>query len=114
MVVERFRNGDAGPVYRRFGERGNLTPEGVRCIAGWVDERFATCFRVMEAADRGLLDAWMCNWVDLVEFEVHPVITSLQAALHMVIAPQAPGDRANMAAHLATLIAKGEGDLDAA
>jgi hypothetical protein len=34
----------------------------------------------MEAPDRGLLDQWMANWSDLVEFEVHPVITSKEAS----------------------------------
>jgi hypothetical protein len=34
----------------------------------------------METADRALLDDWMRNWKDLVEFEVHPVITSQEAA----------------------------------
>jgi len=34
----------------------------------------------METADRGLLDQWMANWEDLVEFEIHPVMTSAEAA----------------------------------
>jgi hypothetical protein len=34
----------------------------------------------METEDRALLDQWMANWRDLVDFEVHPVITSNQAA----------------------------------
>jgi hypothetical protein len=34
----------------------------------------------METADRRLLEEWMNHWSDLVEFEVHPVITSQQAA----------------------------------
>jgi hypothetical protein len=33
----------------------------------------------METDDRGLLDEWMGNWNDLVEFEVHPVVTSKEA-----------------------------------
>jgi hypothetical protein len=28
MIVERFKDGDAVPVYRRFRERGRLAPEG--------------------------------------------------------------------------------------
>jgi hypothetical protein len=28
----------------------------------------------------GLLDDWMANWSDLIDFEVHPVITSKEAA----------------------------------
>jgi hypothetical protein len=30
--------------------------------------------------DRRLLDEWMSNWSDLVDFEVHPVVTSKEAA----------------------------------
>jgi hypothetical protein len=35
---------------------------------------------VMEAHDPALLDAWMANWRDLIDFEVHPVVTSKEAA----------------------------------
>ena len=34
----------------------------------------------MEAPDRALLDQWMASWSDLVDFEVHRVITSKEAA----------------------------------
>jgi len=34
----------------------------------------------METADRSLLERWMSNWADLVEIEVHTVITSQEAA----------------------------------
>jgi len=37
----------------------------------------------METADRGLLEQWMAQWSDLVEFEVHPVMTSQEAAQRM-------------------------------
>jgi hypothetical protein len=37
------------------------------------------CFQIMECDDRALLDAWMANWNDLVDFEVVPVVTSAQA-----------------------------------
>ena len=80
MVVEHFRNGDAAPVYQRFRERGRLAPEGLTYVSSWVTESLATCYQVMETADRALLDEWMRQWVDLVEFEVHPVITSQEAA----------------------------------
>jgi hypothetical protein len=30
--------------------------------------------------NRALLDEWMANWSDLVDFEVHPVLTSKEAA----------------------------------
>jgi hypothetical protein len=33
----------------------------------------------MECTDRALLDQWIAAWTDLVDFEVHPVITSREA-----------------------------------
>lgn len=80
MVVEHFRNGDAASVYRRFRECGRMAPEGLTYISCWVNEGLSTCYQVMETADRSLLDEWMHNWADLVEFEVHPVMTSQEAA----------------------------------
>jgi hypothetical protein len=80
MVLEHFRNSDAAPVYRRFRERGRMAPDGLNYISSWVTEDMSTCFQVMEAADRVLLEEWMSHWSDLVDFEVHPIITSQQAA----------------------------------
>jgi len=80
MVIEHFKNGDAVPVYRRFKERGRLAPEGLSYISSWVDHKLTRCYQVMEAPDRALIDQWMANWSDLVDFEVHQVITSKEAA----------------------------------
>ena len=80
MIIERYRNGDATPVYRRFKERGRMAPEGLTYISSWVEENLGTCYQLMETSDRTLLDEWMRQWADLVEFEVHPVITSQEAA----------------------------------
>lgn len=84
MVLERFRNGDAVPVYRRFKERGRLAPEGLNYISSWVSADLSVCYQVMETADRALLEEWMSRWRDLVEFEVHAVITSQEAAQRAV------------------------------
>ena len=80
MVVEHFKNGDAVPVYRRFREKGRMAPEGLHYVSSWVDEKLQRCYQVMETADRKLLDEWLANWSDLVDFEVYPVITSNEAA----------------------------------
>jgi hypothetical protein len=80
VIVEHFRNGDAVPVYRRFRERGRMAPEGLSYISSWVTLDMTRCYQIMEAPDRGLLDQWMANWSDLVEFEVHPVMTSKEAS----------------------------------
>jgi hypothetical protein len=80
MVVEHFKGGDAVAVYRRFREQGRLAPEGLSYVSSWVDVKFERCYQLMETADRRLLDEWMARWSDIVDFEVHPVVTSAQAA----------------------------------
>ena len=80
MIIENFRNGDPVPVYRRFRDRGRLAPDGLQYVSSWVDERFHRCFQVMETADRRLIDQWLLNWSDIVDFEVVPVITSKDAS----------------------------------
>lgn len=79
MIVEHYRNDDPVPVYQRFHERGRLAPAGLRYISSWVDEKLGRCFQLMEAADPKLIDEWIDNWRDLVEFEVYPVISSSEA-----------------------------------
>ena len=80
MVVEYFKNKDAVPVYRRFRDHGRMAPEGLVYVSSWVDEKLERCYQLMETPDRALLDEWMANWSDLVDFEVHAVITSQEAA----------------------------------
>ncbi|HEY7388129.1 MAG TPA: DUF3303 family protein [Bryobacteraceae bacterium] len=78
MVVEHFK--DAPAVYQRFRERGRLMPDGLEYVSSWVDEKLERCFQLMQTGDRRLLEQWMANWDDLVEFEVHSVISSAEAA----------------------------------
>ena len=80
MIVEIFRDGDAVPVYRRFRERGRMVPDGLTYISSWVDNKLERCYQLMETSDRALLDQWIASWNDLVDFEVHPVITSKEAS----------------------------------
>jgi len=86
MVVEHFKNKDAVAVYRRFRDSGRMAPEGLRYVSSWVDDRLERCYQLMETHDRTLLDQWMANWSDLVDFEVHRVMTSNEAA--EMIAPR--------------------------
>ncbi|HET7228973.1 MAG TPA: DUF3303 family protein [Longimicrobium sp.] len=80
MVIEHFRDGDPRPVYRRFAERGRLAPEGLTYVSSWVTEDLRHCYQVMECEAPALLEEWMANWRDIVDFEVVPVITSPEAA----------------------------------
>jgi hypothetical protein len=86
MVIEHFKGGDAVPVYRRFRERGRLAPRGLSYVSSWVDTNLERCYQLMETDGRPLLDEWMARWSDIVDFEVHPVITSAEAA--EIIAPR--------------------------
>jgi len=86
MVVEQFTHGPA-PVYARFAQRGRMAPPGLEYVESWIDEKLATCWQVMETADRALLDEWMANWSDLVDFEVHEVMASKEAAQRMAPKP---------------------------
>jgi hypothetical protein len=78
MVVERFRNGDPRPVGERFRRHGRLLPAGVTYQASWVDATGGRCFQVMEAASADLLHAWTRQWDDLVDFEIVPVLSSVE------------------------------------
>ena len=79
MVIERFRSGDPGPVYRRLREQGRLIPAGVAFVSSWVTDDLTTCFQVMEAADRSALEDWTEHWSDIVDFEILAVVTSDEA-----------------------------------
>ena len=80
MIIEHFKNRNPVPVYRRFRDHGRLAPEGLQYVSSWVDEELERCFQLMETDDRKLLDEWIANWSDIVEFEIFPVISSKEAA----------------------------------
>jgi hypothetical protein len=80
MVIEHFRGRDAAPVYRRFRDRGRLAPDGLGYVSSWVDATLQRCYQVMETSEPALLEQWMAHWRDLVDFEVHEVISSAEAA----------------------------------
>jgi len=80
MVVEHFKNQDAVAVYRRFRDHGRMAPEGLLYLSSWVDEILRAAIGCMATEDPSLLDKWMANWSDLVNFEVHAVVTSQEAA----------------------------------
>lgn len=79
MVVEKYRNGNPLPVYRRFRDQGRLMPPEIEYRGSWVTEDLAGCFQIMECPDRTLLNQWTANWSDIVDFEIIPVVTSAQA-----------------------------------
>ena len=80
MVVERFKNKDAVAVYRRFRDGGRMAPAGLTYLSSWVDDKFERRYQLMATGDPSLLDQWMANWSALVDFEVHAVVPSQEAA----------------------------------
>lgn len=80
MVIERFKNHDAAPVYRRFREQGRMMPEGLQYVESWTEDDFGRCFQLMKCDDPRLFEQWVSRWEDLVDFEIVPVVTSEEAA----------------------------------
>ncbi len=77
MVIERFKDNDMVPVYRRVRESGRSLPEGLRYVDSWVEPNFGRCFQLMETADARLLQEWVLSWRGLgVTFEIVPVVPS--------------------------------------
>ena len=79
MIIEELGNGDPHPVYQRFRDRRRLAPDGLEYVDSWVTDDLTMCYQVMRTNDRALLDEWISNWKDIVDFEVIPVITSPEA-----------------------------------
>ncbi len=78
MVIEHFKGRDPKTVYRRFVERGRLMPDGLEYVNSWIEVGMDRCFQVMKIDDALLLQEWIKNWGDLVDFEVVPVVTSAE------------------------------------
>jgi len=57
-----------------------MAPAGLTYVSSWVTDKLDRCYQLMQTEDRALLDQWMANWSDIVDFEVWPVITSQEAA----------------------------------
>lgn len=78
MVIERFKQRDARPVYKRVREQGRSLPDGLKYIDSWVEANFERCFQLMECDDVLLLQQWVASWSDLVEFDIIAVAPSAE------------------------------------
>jgi len=78
MVIERFKNGNARPVYSRAHERGRMLPDGLKYLDSWVESNLQRCFQLMECDDPRLFQEWVARWQDLVDFEIVPIVPSKQ------------------------------------
>ncbi|MDH3658674.1 MAG: DUF3303 domain-containing protein [Alphaproteobacteria bacterium] len=73
MVIETFRHQDAKAIYTRLEEKGRGLPDGLDFVSSWVTADLSRCFQIMACDDVALLQRWVTEWSDLVEFEIVPV-----------------------------------------
>ncbi len=59
MVVERFKEGAAPQIYRRFREKGRMMPDGLEYVSSWIDHDFKICWQLMKTEDFALFDRWI-------------------------------------------------------
>ena len=86
MVIERFKDNDMVPVYRRLREKGRMIPEGLKYVDSWIEPNFSRCFQLMECDDVRLIQEWILNCQGLgITFEVVPVVPSKET--REVVAP---------------------------
>ena len=43
MVIERFKERDAAPVYERLQNKGRMMPEGLKYVDSWIERNFDRC-----------------------------------------------------------------------
>ena len=86
MVIERFRDNDMVPIYRRVRDAGRMLPDGLEYLDSWVEPNFSRCFQLMECDDLRLLQEWVLQWRGSgTSFEIVPVVSSAQT--REVVAP---------------------------
>ena len=86
MVIERFKDNDMLPVYRRLRDAGRVMPDGLKYIDSWIEPNFARCFQLMECDDLRLLQGWLLQWQGLgMTVEIVPVVGSKET--RAVVAP---------------------------
>ena len=86
MVIERFRDRDPVPVYRRVRDSGIKIPEGLKYVGSWIEPNFDRCFQLMECDDARLLQKWILNCRGTgTTFEIVPVVPSKE--VQAIVAP---------------------------
>jgi hypothetical protein len=76
MVIERFKDQDPIPIYRRLRDEGRTMPKGLSYLGSWIEPNFDRCFQLMECDDARLFQQWILHWAGLGSFEIVPVVPS--------------------------------------
>jgi hypothetical protein len=91
MVIERFRDDDMVPVYRRLRDAGRGLPDGLEFVDSWVAADFSRCFQIMRCEDARLFQQWVLHWRGLgATIEIVPVVPS--AETRATVAPLLDGE----------------------
>jgi hypothetical protein len=86
MIIERFKDDDMLPAYKRLKDQGRVLPDGLKFVDSWIEPSFARCFQLMECDDARLLQAWVLQWRGTgATFEIVPVVPSKET--REVVAP---------------------------
>jgi Protein of unknown function (DUF3303) len=86
MVIERFKDQDMAPIYKRVRDTGRVFPDRLKYVDSWVEPNFGRCFQLMECDDLRLLQEWIITWRGTgVTFEIVPVVSSKDT--QAVVAP---------------------------
>jgi hypothetical protein len=90
MIIERFKDNDMVPIYKRVRDEGRMLPDGLDYIDSWIEPNFSRCFQLMACDDARLLQQWILNWRGWgVTFEIVPVVSSKDT--REIIAPHLDG-----------------------
>ena len=77
MVIERFRDNDMLPIYKKLREGGRHLPDGLKYVDSWIEPNFARCFQLMECDDLRLFQRWVLEWRGSgATIEIVPVVSS--------------------------------------
>lgn len=77
MIIERFRDDDMLPIYKRVRDAGRGLPEGLQYVDSWIEPNFSRCFQLMQCDDARLLQQWVLHWRGSgATFEIVPVVPS--------------------------------------
>ena len=86
MIIERFKDNDMLPIYKRVRDEGRMIPDGLKYVDSWVEPNFSRCFQLMESDDLRLLQEWVLKWRGSgTSFEIVPILTSKET--REVVAP---------------------------
>jgi hypothetical protein len=86
MVIERFRDADMVPIYKRVRDEGRSLPAGLDYVDSWIEPNFSRCFQLMRCDDLRLFQEWALQRRGYgVSLEIVPVVPSKET--QAVVAP---------------------------